>query len=110
MIIRLTLLILSFLILAAHFSRADNLVLMILCLLVPALLFIKRRWVLLVIQILLYFGVLVWIHAIIQIASERINLGQSWLRMAIILSIVALITGVSGLLLNSNVIKERYPR
>jgi hypothetical protein len=110
MIIRIILLILSFLILAAHFSRADNLVLMILCLLVPTLMFIKRRWVLLVIQILLYCGVFVWINTIIQLASERIDLGQPWLRMGIILSFIALITGLSGVLLNSNAIKKKYTR
>jgi len=110
MIIRIILLILSFLILAAHFSRAGNSVLTILCMLVPLLLFIKRRWILLVFQILLYCGVFVWINTIIQIASDRIDLGQPWIRMAIILGVLALITGLSGVLLNSNVIKKRYSR
>jgi hypothetical protein len=36
------------------------------------------------------------------------DLGQPWARMAIILGVVSLITGVSGLLLNSKIIKERY--
>lgn len=106
MSIRLTLLILSFLILGAHFLRDDNYVIMILCLLAPLLLFIKRQRILIVIQILLYCGVLVWINTIIQLVSERMDLEQPLIRMAIILSVVSLITGVSGLLLNSKVIKK----
>jgi type VI protein secretion system component VasK len=109
MILRIILIVISYLLLAAHFSRHDNTSLMIFCLLIPFLLLIKKRWVLIVIQSFCYLGALVWIQTTYLLVLERINLEESWIRLLIILSFVAILTIVSGVLLNSAVIKRKYP-
>ena len=93
--------IISFLLLGAHFLRSGHLLLTGACLLLPGLLLIRRQWSLQLLQFLLYIGAAVWVNTVIRIARLRINLGQSWGRMAIILGVVAGFTIISGLLLHT---------
>jgi hypothetical protein len=110
MILRVVALIVAFLILGVHFLRQGNLALMFLCFLVPFFLLIKRRWSLIVIQVCAYGGVFVWLYTMVLLVQERMFLGSSWVRMAIILSVVAMFTGVAGALLHASFIQERHPR
>ena len=87
--------ILSFLILGAHFSRADAAILMFICIAFPLLLFVKKPWVARLLQIVLVLGALEWMRATYIYAAERQAFGESWIRLAIILGIVALFTGLS---------------
>ncbi|MBI4842908.1 MAG: hypothetical protein HY809_01090 [Nitrospirae bacterium] len=102
--------IISALMIAAHFYRHYNYPLMAASLFLPLLLLLKRRWALRVIQLFAFTGAGVWINTIFEIAHERINYGESWIRMAFILGVVAFFTLFSGLLLNSKKVKERYPQ
>lgn len=95
---RVVLVITSWLLLAAHFSRADNTVLMICSLLVPFLLFITRKWALRIVQILTAAGALIWVDTTWQLIRRRIELGEEYGRMTIILLSVALFTLVAALL------------
>jgi len=106
--VRLLPVIFSTLIMAAHFSRAGNGILMILCLLLPFLLFIKKQWVARLFQVLLVLGSLVWIQSIVHYAKIRSSMGESWTRLAIILGIVALFTALSALVFESKSLKERF--
>ena len=108
MIFRIILLIISYLLLAAHFLREGEMILTIACLFIPFLLFIKKRWSLTVVQIFTYGGVLVWIQTLFLLVNARLNMGESWMRMAIILGVIILLTLTSGLLLNSNQFKKNY--
>lgn len=108
MIVRIILTIIAWLLLAAHYSRADNLPLMILSLLIPFLFLIRRRWALLSLQILTYAGALVWIQTTIEYAHARALAGEPWLRLAIILGGVTLFTILTGLLLNSRKMYKTY--
>ena len=106
--IRLLPLILSFVLLAAHFSRLNLLPLVILSLLLPLLLFIKKIWVVRTIQVLLILGALEWVRSMIYYVGVRKSIGDDWTRLAIILSVVALYTALSGLVLQSKYLKKVY--
>ena len=107
-ILRLFPVIFSFLILSAHFSRGNLPILSILCLLIPLLLFIKRAWVVKLIQIFLVLGSLEWIRTIINYVLERQAIGEPYIRLVIILGVVALFTGLSALVFRNQSLKERY--
>ncbi len=109
MIVRIILLIIAWILLGAHFLRDWNLVVALACTLVPLLLFIKKRWGLILLQILTYAGVAVWLNTTYTIVQQRISIGAPWGRLVAILGGVALFTAVAGLLLNSAVMKGKYP-
>lgn len=107
-ILRLLPAIISFLILSAHFSRAGLPVFSLLFLIVQLLLFIKRAWVARLIQIVLIIGSIEWIRTIVNYVLERQAIGEPYIRLIIILGIVALFTGLSALVFRNNSLKERY--
>ena len=109
MILRTTLIILAALLLAAHFLRAGNIALVVICLMAPLLLLIRQRWSLIVLQLLAYIGSAIWLNTLFGLVSERILLGRSWGGVVAILGTVTLGTILAGLLLNSPAIKARYP-
>lgn len=80
-----------------------------LCLAAPLLFFYRKRWSLIVLQVLAYCAAGTWIAVAIQLVQTRQQLGQPWTVAAIILGSVALFTLLDGLLLNSRAIRERYP-
>lgn len=90
--------VLSLLLLGAHFNKAGWLPLVIFCVILPFLLFIKRVWVARLVQIVLVLGAIEWIRITIVIVGERIDAGDDWIRLVIILGGVALFTLFSGLL------------
>ena len=100
--------IISLLILGAHFSRVDIFPLTLLCLGLPFLLFIKRAWVARLTQIALVLGAIEWVRITLVYVGERQVSGQPWIRLAIILGIVALLTGLSALMFQTNVLIKRY--
>ncbi len=108
MIIRIIPLIVSSILLGAHFLRDGNLILAAACVLIPLLLLIKKPWSLLATQGLMYVGVVIWLYTAYTMIQVRQFLGQDWSRLAIILGTVALFTLFSGLQLNSAVVKKRY--
>jgi hypothetical protein len=81
---------------------------MILCLLAPFLLLIKKRWSLLTLQLLTIPAALIWLFILSVIIQERIFEQRSWTASAIILGVVALFTLWAGWLLNSPAVQERY--
>lgn len=106
--VRLTPVFLSTLILAAHFSRADNLPMIVIAVIAPAILLVRRPWVARAFQVALVFGALEWVKTMIAIAAQRQALGEPWLRMAVILGAVALVTASSALVFQSKALKTRY--
>ncbi|MDO8283214.1 MAG: hypothetical protein Q7U10_11440 [Thermodesulfovibrionia bacterium] len=101
-------LLLSSIIISAHFYRHYNYPMMIVSILVPLLLLIKKRGILILIQLFALAGAGVWINTIVVIANERMRSGEPWIRMAVILGAVAAFTLFSGLLLNLKKVKENY--
>ncbi len=107
--LRITLLALAAILIAAHFLRTFSMVPMLLCLAAPFLLLIKKRWSLLAVQALTVVAALIWLLTLQGIIQERLIEGRSWVPSAIILGVVSAYTLLTGWLLNSPVVKEKYP-
>lgn len=107
--LRISLYAIAALLLGAHFLRAGNVLMMALCVAAPLLFLWRKRWSLLLLQILAYGAALTWIAVAYQLMELRQRSGQPWTVAAIILGSVALFTFAAGLLLNSRAIKDRYP-
>ena len=107
-VLRLFPVIFSFLILSAHFSRAGSPLLLIIFLLLPLLLFVKKAWVVRLIQIFLVIGSIEWIRALITYVSQRQLIDEPYMRLVIILGIVALFTGISALVFRNQALRKRY--
>lgn len=97
---------LSVLLLGAHYLRDGDYAMIIFWLVSPLILFHKRKWTLRAFQLLLMIGAGIWLKTIVDIAGIRLTAGQPWLRMVIILGLVALFTICSTLLLNLNSIRS----
>jgi len=106
--LRLLPVVLSLVLLAAHFSRNDMAPLMAVSLAVPFLLLVRRTWIPRLFQVLLVLGALEWLRTLVVIARRRMEAGEDWLRMALILGVVALFTGLSALVFRSGALRERY--
>jgi len=106
--VRLLPVIFSFLILSAHFSRGDLFVISIICLLIPLLLFIKQAWVIKLIQIILIIGSIEWIRSLFYYINQRQAIGESYIRLVIIIIMVALFTGLSALVFRNEKLRELY--
>lgn len=98
----------SFLLLAAHFLRAGQVVVVAVLLALLLLLFLRKPWVPRVIQVVLLLGAVEWIVTLYSVAQLRIASGMPWTRMAIILGVVALFTALSSLVFRSEALKNRF--
>ena len=102
--LRIFLLALSAILLAAHFLRTFSISLS-----APFILLIKKRGSLLAVQALTVVAATIWLFTLQGIIQLRIQEGRSWTASAIILGVVAGCTILTGWLLNSPVVKEKYP-
>jgi len=102
--------ILSFLLLAAHFYRGGLVALAAACLLLPLLLFVRKPRAARTIQIALLLGAVEWVRTIVVFAQARMELGYPYLRMAVILGAIALFTAGSALLFKTAAFRNRYNR
>ena len=107
--LRITLLALSAILLAAHFLRASTPIPLLICFAAPFLLAIKKRWSLRIIQALTILGAVIWLLTLSDIIQQRVFEGRSWTVSAIILCVVAGYTLLTGWLLESPIVKEKYP-
>ncbi len=99
---------LSILLLAAHFLYAGYSILVFIVLASLLILLIRKPWAALIIQIELVLGGIEWIRALIEYTLKRQARGDPWVRLAVILGTVALITFISALVFMSRSLKERY--
>jgi len=102
--------ILSFLLLGAHFYRSGQVVLTGFCVAVLFLLFLRKPWVPRLLQVLLVLGALEWLRSLYFFAAMRIAWDQPWTRLAVILGAVAMFTAISALVFNSRAMRARYSR
>ena len=107
-LLRLLPVILSCLLLAAHFSRNNIMLLTLVSLALPFLLLVRRPWVPRLLQVVLVLGALEWVRRLVALALERQGAGGEWVRMAVILGGVAAFTASSALVFRSRARKERY--
>jgi len=100
--------VLSLVILGAHFMRYGNLIGALGALLLIALLIVRRPWVARLMQFVLIIGTLEWIRTLYELAQERAAEGQPFTRMIVILGVVVALTFCSALLFQSLVLKRIY--
>jgi len=109
-LLRLLPVILSFILLGAHFYRADLPPVAALCAFTPLLLVIRQAWIPRLFQALLVLGALEWLRTLYMLAAMRIAFDQPWGRLALILGAVALFTALSGLVFNTRLLRLHYRR
>ena len=109
MILRIVLFVVAALLLGAHFLRAGNVAMVALCVAAPMLFLWRKRWSLIVLQVLGYCAAAAWTAVAVELVQMRQQTGQPWTIAAVILGTVALFTLLAALLLNSRAIRARYP-
>lgn len=107
-LLRLLPVILSFLLLGAHFYRAGLVAVAGLCIVCLFLLFLHKNWVPRLFQVLLVLGALEWLRSMYFFIAMRIAWGEPWTRLAVILGTVALLTALSGLVFRNSKLKAYY--
>jgi len=99
---------LALLLLGAHFFRAALMPLMVLCLGLVALLFVRTRWAWLTLQAALAVGTLEWLRTAWEFASLRAAMGQPYTRLLVILGGVALVTALAAAALRTRSARAHF--
>jgi len=100
--------ILSLIVLGAHFMRYGNSIAVVGALGLIALLFVRQVWVARLVQAVLVLGALEWALTLYRLVQVRVALDQPYVRMVVILAVVAVVTFCSALLFQSKALKEVY--
>jgi hypothetical protein len=100
--------VLSLVVLGAHFMRYGNSIAVAGALALIALLFVRRAWVARLMQVVLVLGTLEWVYTIYELVQVRAAHGQPFIRMTVILGIVVAVTLASALLFQSKTLKKIY--
>lgn len=106
----ITTVILSYIVLAAHFLRPGNIFLALVSLGIPFLLLIRRRLALRIVQTGLYAGGLVWLATLGGYIIQYSNMGRDMTRMIIIILSVTGFTLLSAILLNAKSVLGNYTK
>jgi hypothetical protein len=106
--LRLLPVILSLLVLGAHFSRHNLNIFVIVPLILLGLLFVRQAWVARLVQWVLVLAALEWLRTAVVLALQRQQLEMPWARSAIILGTVCILTLLSALVFRSAGLRERY--
>jgi hypothetical protein len=99
---------LSILVLAAHFYRAGNVLLFIAALLLLALIAVAKPWAARTLQTALLVGAAEWLRTMASFVSARQAEARPWLRLAVILTAVALVSALSALAFRTKALRTRY--
>jgi hypothetical protein len=104
--LRVTPLILSGLVLGAHFFRSGHVLGALVVVLAPLILLTRRVWAIRAIQIALVLATAEWIRTAITIGAARRAMGAPSTRMFVILAAVALFTMLSAIPLGRLIARE----
>ena len=100
--------VLSLLVLAAHFLRSWGLFIAVVVLGLLGLLAVRRPWVARLMQVVLVLGALEWIRTLVTLAMRRSDQGEPFLRMVLILGAVAAVTLASAALFETRKLRRIY--
>lgn len=103
-----TLIVLSLVMLGAHFLRDGNMPFVVACLILIGLLPVRHVLVVRLVQSALVLGTLEWIWTLYRLLEMRIALEQPHMRMTVILVAVSAITLGSALLFQTRTLREVY--
>ncbi len=102
--------VLSLLVLSAHFLRAGNEMAVAVSLLLIPVLFVRRYWTARLVQAALILGALEWLRTLYVLAQLRAAQGEPYTRMAVILAVVAAVSLASALLFETRTMRSIYRR
>lgn len=100
--------VLSLIVLGAHFMRYGNHAGVYIAAALIGLLFLRQAWVARLVQVVLVLGALEWLRTLYGLVELRAAMGQPYARMVIILGVVALVTLCSALLLQTKSLRAFY--
>ena len=100
--------VLSLVILGAHFMRYGNSAGVFVFSGLIALLFVRRAWVARLMQVVLVLGALEWVRTLYELVQVRAALGQPFIRMTLILGVVVAVSFCSALLFQLPALKKIY--
>ena len=100
--------VLSLVVLGAHFLRAGNIALLAAVVVLLAFLAVRRTWAARTVQVALVIGALEWCRTLFGLALERIARGEPVVRLVVILGAVAMVTVLSSLLFETANLRRLY--
>jgi len=100
--------ILSLLVVGAHFLRSGWFPLTFLCLVLICSLIVREPFIPRIIQFALFLSSMEWLRSTFVLTSDRINAGQSWTKLAVILGCVAFVAFCSIFVFFTQSLKELY--
>ena len=100
--------VLSFVVLGAHYMRYGSSLAVVGVAVLMALLFVRQPWVARLLQVALVLAAIQWVHTLYDLAQLRIAFGEPYTRLAVILGTVAAVTLCSALLFQSKELKKIY--
>lgn len=100
--------VLSLLLLAAHGYRSVHPVLMLACIALLACLWVRRPWVARTLQIALLLGSLEWLRTTVVLVIERNQAHVPFVRLALILGTVTVLTALSSLVLRQPQVRAYF--
>ncbi len=98
----------NFITLAAHFSRAGMGLLSLVVLVLPFVLLYKKRISLQIIQAVMILAGIEWIRTTFNYIATRMDAGEPWFRLLIILSVVSMACFYTVYLLGCQSMKKNY--
>jgi len=108
--LNLTPLILSVVFMIAHFMRAENTGAVAVTAVVPLMLLLKKRWATKIVQLFLLVGAAIWFESTMKFVLIRQDTGQPWLRLVLILGVVASLSVGAALILQKKSLKKRFQK
>jgi len=105
---QLTLIILSLLLLMAHFLRSGSVLLLFGAFVVLVMLAARRPWAARVAQVTLVLGALEWIRTLVSAAGARMRAGEPVARLAIILGVVAAVTAAAAVMFETKRLRRVF--
>jgi hypothetical protein len=106
--LRLLPVVLALVVLAAHFYRGQMWVPFGMTVTLLPFLFIRAPWAARVLQAALLVGALEWIRTATALIALRLSMGMPWMRLALILGGVALVTALCALIFQARAVRRHY--
>jgi hypothetical protein len=100
--------VLSLLVLGAHFLRDGNSLGVLAAALLVLVLFVRRPWAARLVQVTLVLGTIEWVHTLYAMTQLRMAFGQPYTRLVLILAAVIAVSLASALLFQSKELKKIY--
>ncbi|MDH5298431.1 MAG: hypothetical protein OEV91_05375 [Desulfobulbaceae bacterium] len=106
--LRLLPVLLSTILISAHFLRSRLWLLVVISVAISALLLVRKKWAARLVQAGLVLAALEWLRTLYGLVLYRQAMGMEWKRLAVILAGVALATLLSALVFRFSALRQRY--